>query len=185
LRLRAPSAYTWTRRRWWISLLLSVATAGCINVNVAVPPNDEEVETDVQRVRRAVAEMRNVAVTLEVALVDGSGFPRAEDGSVHAGRIALSPLPRIADELPQGSRIPALDPWGYPYLYWSSGTQYVILSTGSDGRLDEPSAVETFLGAAGGRVAAAPVHTSCVEDDIVLVNAQLVQYPNRTIRRCR
>jgi hypothetical protein len=177
--------------RWWrVSLAAALFASGCININVAAPPS-EEVETDVQRVRRAIAEMRNVAVTLEVALVDGNVYPRAENGSIHAGRFRLTPLPNIADALPPGSRIPMLDPWGRPYLYWSSGTQYLILSTGGDGRLDEPSSVETLLAAAvdraagGGRVAAAPVYTSCVEDDVVLINAQLVQYPNRTIRQCR
>ena len=177
--------------RWWrLSLAVAVFVSGCININVQAPPS-EEVETDVQRVRRAIAEMRNVALTLELALVDDSVYPRAEDGNVRVGRFALTPLPDIADALPQGSRIPMLDPWGRPYLYWSSGTQYLVLSTGGDGRLDEPSAVETFLAtavdptAARGRVGAAPVYTSCVEDDLVLINAQLVQYPNRTVRQCR
>ena len=171
--------------RWWrISLAAAVLASACINVNVTVPPS-EEVESDVQRVRRAIAEMRNVAVTLEVSLVEDSVYPRAEDGDVSVGRFSLTPLTRIADKLPRGTRIPSVDPWGHPYLYWSSGTQYLVLSTAADGRLDEPSRVETFLAAAGGRTASPPVYTSCVEDDLVLVNAQLVQYPNRTVRQCR
>ncbi len=100
--------------RWgWLSCAVAgVLATGCINVNVTVPAS-EEVESDVQRVRRAIAEMRNAAVTLE------------------------------------------------------------------------PSRVESFLTSAGTRIAAAAVYTSCVEDDLVLINAQLVQYPNRTVRQCR
>jgi hypothetical protein len=30
------------------------------------------------------------------------------------------------------------DAWGYPLLYWSDGQRYLLLSTGPDGRRDDP-----------------------------------------------
>ena len=170
--------------RWWrISLAAVVLASGCINVNVTVPPS-EEVESDVQRVRRAIAEMRNLAVTLEVSLVEDSVYPRAEDGDVSVGRFPQTPLTRIRRQAAAPRVSPPLIP-GATRTSRSSGTQYLVLSTAADGRLDEPSRVESFLAAAGGRTASPPVYTTCVEDDLVLVNAQLVQCPNRTIRQCR
>lgn len=44
----------------------------------------------------------------------------------------------VAPDLPYAVALPRLDPWGRPFWYWSNDSQYVVISAGPDGELDEP-----------------------------------------------
>jgi len=75
---------------------------------------------------RAVAEIRSIAMAVESFGVDHAVYP-SSSGRVLAAPAVLSVLvPTFIRTLPE------LDAFGGTYIYWSEGTKYVLISTGSD-----------------------------------------------------
>ena len=78
--------------------------------------------------RRAIAikEIWLVAIALEEYAVDHNAYPVLGPEPVSTGRLARFLIPAY---LPA---VPAKDPWCSDYLYWSNGTDYIIVSYSSD-----------------------------------------------------
>jgi len=96
---------------------------------------------------RAFAEMRALGTVLEALpaaekrLIDTKG----EVASV--GRLKAHLVPAYL------TKLTTVDPWGRPYLYWSDGDGYRLVSYGQDGKPDSSAA---FAKVRGGRASAPP-----------------------------
>jgi hypothetical protein len=79
----------------------------------------------------------------------------------------------------------AFDPWGFPYLYWTDGQHWVLICTGSDGRIRDSGSIdqriEVTLSSAPN---APPQQTHCLEDEIIVVDARFLTWPANDTRKC-
>ncbi len=148
------------------------------------PPATAPLESDIQKLRRVAVDTRTLAVTLEVSLNDAGQFPRSGPDGIAVGEFVLVPLVSIGDVLPRGSQLAADDPWGNPYLYWSSGRSYLIVCTGSDGVISSANLAGVLESAVRPTTSAPPVTTSCLEDEIVFSGDEFVQSPGDDVRQC-
>ena len=125
--------------------------------------------------KRAVAEVRSIGTACEAYATDHGAYPDtgkpvdAYYGFVEADKLKSFLEPTYI------AVVPASDPWGHPYLYGISqdGSEYIVICTGSDGE----NRLET--------VPEAPAATGCFEDEIVLENGSLLQYPDGVQKKCQ
>ena len=85
------------------------------------------------RLRWAMVDLRAVGIAIESYSVDFSHYLAATDG--------VQPTDTAASELEPVyiKRLPRTDPWGNPYLIWSSPAEgYALVSYGSDGQPEYP-----------------------------------------------
>ena len=85
-------------------LIISVGAvaclASCVSIYVAPPPADFTVlETDVERGRRVLAEMRSIGTAIESYAVDTNRYPEIPGALLSVGRYELQPLPKLATQL--------------------------------------------------------------------------------------
>ena len=80
---------------------------------------------------RAMADLRTIATALESFSVDNDVYPGPTDG--------LQVIDAFAEDLEPIyiSGLPHLDPWGHPYFVWSDDKNYLLVSAGADGVLDD------------------------------------------------
>lgn len=76
---------------------------------------------------RAVMELRSIGTAVEAFAVDSNVYPGPTSGLQTIDAIARSLEPVYIQTVPR------LDPWGRPYLIWSDGKSYVLVSAGEDG----------------------------------------------------
>ena len=123
--------------------------------------------SQVELVRRVLAEIRSIGTAVESYAVDNNIYP----GPV----VPLDPVTRVELDLtPFYIRVlPIRDPWGNPYRFWSTTRAYAIVSYGTDGQPDYPYAAwgepEFSALSVGG--------TYLVGPDVVFVSGQFVQWP--------
>jgi general secretion pathway protein G len=140
--------------RWMSS---GAATAGVLAA-IAVPNLINA--THRGRQKRTMADMRTIATCAEAYWVDNEVYPGPTEGLVAIETIAAELEPVYVRELPR------TDGWAHPYLYWSDGEHYRIISLGQDG---EP--VREWLG---------EIETETItdfNDDIVYEDGFFVVYP--------
>ncbi len=113
-----------------------------------------------------MADIRSIGTAVESFGVENDAYPRptAGVGLVESVRDQLEP--NYIKELP------TTDAWGNPYLFWSDGTSYMIVSLGSDGVADVP-----YGDASPPRsvIKGGPARGS--ESDIVFVDGEFIQWP--------
>jgi len=114
----------------------------------------------------SMAEIRSIGTATEVFAVDNDVYPGPTAGvaTVEVVRDQLEPVYIM--------KLPTIDAWGNPYLFWSDGGHYVIISLGSDGVEDvaydaTDSPTSGLKGGAAGRY----------ESDIVFSDGQFHQWP--------
>ncbi len=164
---------------------LQVVLLACVTINIVRPERDEQVETNVEKTRRALAELRTFGTALESFAVDNNFYPKVQDRDIEVGPFGFAYFVRLESQLGIYHRPLSVDPWGHPYLYWSSSRHWALICTGSDGVVDSGSSVERILSSLGSeRAVVTPAFKRCSEDDIVFLDGQLVQGPLDTVRRC-
>jgi len=168
--------------------LFSIVLGAC-TFHVHLPPAPVTVESDVERTRRAIAEIRSLGSTIEAYAIDYNKYPYPPIGPTLAvGEEKLVPLRTIAEILiPYRKVQPLSDPWGSSYYYWTDAAlqNYAVVSLGADGKLSSEELIARILGILNDRkLALAPVSTSCFEDDLLLVDGQLVVWPQHEVRKC-
>lgn len=114
------------------------------------------------RTKRTMADMRTIGVALGAFAVDNDHYPSTE-GWVEVTAVADSISPMYI------SRLPARDGWDNPYLYWSDGSSFRLVSPGKDGVLDQQ-----WDGPLESRT------TTDVNADIVLGDGVFLVYPSIT-----
>jgi hypothetical protein len=116
--------------------------------------------------KTAMADMRSIATAVESFAIDYNRYPTQGAG--------LAPLTVLWDDLePLYIKVlPMLDPWGEPFLYWSDGTQYILISSGADKVFDrtyplysEELKIKHYRGLAPD-----------FETDLVFINGQFAQW---------
>lgn len=167
-------------------LLLSLLLSGCVSVEVSLPLTRMEIETKPEQLRRAVQELKTLGTACEAYLVDNGYYPKHVGGRIRVGSRSFSPVKSVMNELGLFSRsLPAEDPWGSDYLYWSDEEQYVILSRGTDGQLGDPEELSELFDQALGKSQYLTVERSrCWEDELVLINGRLVRWPSNHSAEC-
>ena len=110
-----------------VELLIVVAVIGVI-VAIAIPNLLSSLQRSKQK--RTMADLRAVAVALELYQTDHSRYPATTDGTVASIRSSLEPI--------YASTVPWTDGWGRPFQYAAGPDQYTVLSLGRNGASDTP-----------------------------------------------
>jgi|GEM_PF-4010294 len=123
------------------------------------------------RLKQTVADMRSIGTAVESFAIDENRYPEQSED--------LLQLDRILDTLqPLYIRVlPLKDAWGDPFLYWSDGREYILLSTGGDGVIDRYYRLGPLGEDNGFSGAVAEEGT-----DIVFANGQFFQWPENVYK---
>ena len=116
----------------------------------------------------AMSEIRAIGTAIEAYAVDNRAYPGPTSGltTIDAFVGALEPI--------YIRTLPRVDPWGHPFLVWSDGEHYAVISAGEDGVLD----VDSFDSDNGGVPdSLEPAGTADPDADIVFADGQFVKYP--------
>ncbi len=159
----------------------------CVSIYIAPPPAEFTVlETEVEKGRRALADMRSIGTGIESYAVDTNRYPEIPGAVLSIGRFELKPLPELATQLKTYIRsMPIVDPWGHPYLYCSSGQAYAVVSTGADGVVTDPVTLGRLLDSVASSTPVEPVRSSCLEHEIVFASGQFIAWPQDPVKRCQ
>ncbi len=126
----------------WMS---GVAASGGLLAAMAVPTL--LVANDRNKARETLGNLQSIARACDGFSSDVRTYPGPTAGWVPVASVAAFLEPMYIGSLPR------VDAWNNPILYWSNGTTYRVLSTGTDGRMDqdwsgqiEPAISETQAG---------------------------------------
>ena len=135
-----------------IELLIVVAIIGIIAA-IAIPNLLNALDRG--RQKRTMADIRSIAMGLETYGIDNSYYPTASD--LAAVRSILEPL--------YLKQLPSVDGWSHDILTVAASQGYTIASEGKDG---------------SGGIAACSGSPTCsdLNDSIVFINGQFVQWPS-------
>ena len=81
--------------------------------------------------REAMADLRTIGTVMEAFAVDHNAYPGPTTGARPVEELAKQLEPMYIKKLPR------TDLWGKPYYVWSTGKQYLVVSGGADGALDQ------------------------------------------------
>lgn len=118
------------------------------------------------RQRRTMADLRSIGTAVEAFAVDHNYYPGPTNGIVLVETMREHLEPTYIRELPR------IDAWERPFLFWSDGRDYMIVSLGSDGveDIDYDGSVPPVAGL--GREG-----TQGYEWDIIFLDGQFAQWP--------
>jgi hypothetical protein len=178
-------------RRQIIRIFLIVAGAiyfaACVAIQVVAPPEPHQaIESDSEKVRRAIAELRTISTVLQAHAVDFNSYPKPDTSEVPVGGRLFAYLNRLSS-LPADYRrsLATFDPWGFPYLYWTDGQHWVLICTGSDGRIRDPASIDQRIQATlSSAWNASPQQTHCLEDEIIVLDGNFLTWPTNDTRKC-
>jgi general secretion pathway protein G len=125
-----------------------------------------------QSQKRTMADARTIGTAIESYSIDNNVYPWQARGLLEVAAVETELAPVYVRTLPHS------DAWGNPFLYWSDGTSYLVVSSGADGLLDR-----SYLVDAGGIDESA--FTGEFDDpnnDIVFANGQFTQWPKLSWR---
>jgi type II secretory pathway pseudopilin PulG len=118
--------------------------------------------------KQAMTDLRSIGTAIESFAVDNNTYPGPTPDWVTLGAIATDLEPTYIRSLPR------VDGWGHPYLFWSNGKKYAVVSVGADGILDQEY---LEAGEATSPFGGNPVATPDPNGDIVFADGQFVRYP--------
>ena len=123
--------------------------------------------SDVELLQRSMEELRTIGTAMESYAVDNNAYPGP------AGGVTPLDVLRAYLEPVYIRSLPLVDPWGRPYLRWSTPEWYTLIALGADGLPDHPYelwTLEQFQ-------AFAPGATHEPGRDIVFASGDFVQWP--------
>ena len=163
-----------------------ICTLSCIVVHKEYPANQAtRVETDVEMVRRAVADVRSLGIALDSYAVDNNFYPKMKESEMRIGEFTFGSIRTVAEELWYYNRaLPKEDPWESHYFFWSEGQNYAILCLGSDKIVTHTAKLEKLLKAIVERGEPVSSRSHCMEDEIVFANGTMVWWPKDPIQQC-
>ena len=173
--------------RIFLILACAVCCAACVAIQVVAPPEPQTaIESDSEKVRRAIAELRTISTALQAHAVETNSYPKADTSDLAVGGRLFASINRLSS-LPAEYRrsLATVDPWGFPYLYWTDGQHWALLYTGSDGRIHDPGSIDQRIEATlSSGWNAPPQQTHCLEDEIIVVDARFLTWPANDTRKC-
>jgi hypothetical protein len=164
----------------------AIFCTACVAIQVVTPPESQAIESDSEKVRRAIAEVRTISTALQAHAVDFNSYPKADTSDVPIGGRRFAAINRLSS-LPAEYRrsLATFDPWGFPYLYWTEGEHWVLICTGSDGRINDPGSIDQRIQASlSSAWNAPPQQTHCLEDEIIVLDAHFLTWPANDTRKC-
>lgn len=172
--------------RLLIVISLQILVLGCIVVHKEFPSSQEtRIETDIEMVRRAIADVRSIGIAFDSYAVDNNLYPTMKESEMSIGDFSLGQIRTVAEELRFYNRaLPKEDPWESPYLFWSDGQNYAIVCLGSDKILTQAAKLEELLNAIARRGEPVLSRYHCIEDEIVFANGTMVWWPKDPIQLC-
>jgi hypothetical protein len=121
--------------------------------------NENRAQTDLEKQKATVRDIRTIATAVEIYWVDMKAYPGPTRAAEEVGLFLRGKLdPTYVKNLP------ATDAWGRPFWYSSDGKAYSLVSWGKDGIPDAQK---------GGA-------TNSFDCDIVFSNGAFFQWPSGT-----
>jgi hypothetical protein len=174
-------------RRIFLIVAGAICLTACVAIQVVAPPEPHEaIESDSEKVRRAIAELRTISTALQAHAVETNSYPRPDASDVPVGGRLFASINHLSS-LPAEYRrsLAAIDPWGFPYLYWTDGQHWVVICTGSDGRIHDPISIDQRIEATlSSAWNPPPQQTHCLEDEIIVLDARFLTWPANDTRKC-
>jgi hypothetical protein len=150
----------------------------------------EIVEPPVKQMRRAMGEMMAISNALRSYQTDTSQYPSVEGKPYlnYAGLGFHQVTGLVSYIFPNYiTRIPALDPWGSPYLYALSPKKdhFILLCTGSDKKPNDDAPVAKVLQSIDTQgFVLGQNHVVCYQSDILLYDDWWLQCPSGLVKDC-
>jgi type II secretion system (T2SS) protein G len=174
-------------RIFLIGACVVICCASCLTIQVAAPPEPPPaIESDSEKVRRAIAELRTISTALQAHAVDFNSYPKPDTPDIPVGGRLFATINRLSS-LPAEYRLSlaTFDPWGFPYLYWTDGQHWVLICTGSDGRIMDPGGTDQRIQTTvSSDWNAPPRQTHCLEDEIIVQDGHFLTWPANDTRKC-
>jgi hypothetical protein len=153
------------------------------------PQFGERIQTDVEMMRQALAEVRALGVAFESFAADNNRYPTAaiaDDNDRTVGGFALQEVRRLPGDVFKiyTRMLPKRDPWESPYLFWSDGQHYAVICLGADGSVARSAQLADLLVLIKKGEDIESTSSYCLEDEIVFANGAFVWWPKNTVRRC-
>ncbi len=149
------------------------------------------VEGQVQKVRRALQEVRQLATICQSYSTDFGCYPAppARPFLIY-GQWPFSQVALLARQLAPDYTVDLVgwDPWGSPYLYWASARRdhFAILCVGANKKPDYcPELGQRIKVIFATGVTGPSLNQPCFETDIVWVDGSLLQGPEGELRHCK
>jgi general secretion pathway protein G len=120
------------------------------------------------RQKRTMADLRSIATAMEEYAIDNNEYPGDTDGLVDVSVLVPSLCPIYIRTLPE------VDGWGERILVWSTEDAYLLVSTGSDHRLDDPYLAPSPKAMVGGGAFTEPWR------DLLFANGTFIQWPEES-----
>lgn len=133
--------------------------------------------TDEDKQRLTVEEIQALASALRSYAVDNNAYPVLTNGLMTVDRNLQGLLEPVYIRA-----APLADAWGHPYLYWSNGSSFLVMSSGKDGEdrryavnlgIPDRSASDALADICAGQVA-------LPEADIIFTDDHFCQWPAAT-----
>ena len=163
--------------------LLFLSSCSITYVNICEPSG--LVESNLEKVKRSISELRAISVAIESYGVEYNKYPTIGTPKILIDQSSFENLWQIAPELAIYKRFLPDDPWGRPYIYWSSGMHFALICMGSDGAVDSWDDLVMIINE--NTKEKEPVKSRsvyCAEDDIIVIDGVFVQRPEGKIRNC-
>jgi hypothetical protein len=167
--------------------IVALLQFGCVRIYTASPGAIALGEPPSMKISRVITDLRMIGVALEAYAVDYNTYPVLNEKDLTVESFAMANIERLESHLkPYLKRVSPEDPWGRPYLYWSSGTSYALLSVGSDGVIsDSNKFVDRMSISSSERVFVRATQTDCLEDEILFSAGQFLVMPKHSATECR
>jgi hypothetical protein len=169
-----------------IALLFCLNLQGCVRVYVASPDVFSFREPPGVKTAQVLTDLRTIGTALEVHMVDHNSYPAVTDKDLIAGPLEFAHVERLEPALKNYARhLSPEDPWGSPYLYWTSGDNYMVVSTGSDRVIRDQTALATIANMMEKhQVFIRHKYNECLQDEIIFSGGQFLQSPNHASKEC-
>lgn len=149
------------------------------------------VEGQVQKVRRALQDVRQLAAICQSYSTDFGCYPAPPASPfLIYGQWPFSQVALLARQLAPDytASLVGWDPWGSPYLYWASARRdhFAILCVGANKKPDySPELGQRMKVIFATGVTGPSLNQPCFETDIVWVDSSLLQGPEGELRHCK
>ena len=147
-------------------------------------------ETPADKVKRAIIEVRTLATAVQSYSTDFNYYPEnPPKGAAQNAGYRFSQIADLGQALAPNyiKSLPAWDPWGNAYLYWTSSKKdhFMVLCTGAAGKLAFNEQVTAALkNLAETNINGVAITSPCIETNIIWYDSTFVLMPDGQLRKC-
>jgi hypothetical protein len=145
-------------------------------------------ESPMEKLRRTFSGLRALSTAIESYAVDNNVYPTPRCAD-HRSGLALCQAYDLGEDLRiYGRGLSGENAWSRPYLYWHAedGRHYALISTGSDGELDDPGVIRALIDSCvQTRTFLKSQHVKCFEADLMWCDGGAVLTPADVLKTCR